>query len=268
MHKETLYLSQLSQLSAYQVFHLNVFSQQAYQGNSATVVWRSNGLDTRQMQLLAREFNTPESIFIHLDNNGLSLRFFTPDQEVPACGHGTIAAAHVANNILCEPAKNLVFSTAAGNVMLRQTNAPYAEYKFAVPVPKLEAVLDPPKSIVDAIAGLAGVMNRVMGEGNIIGKSYRVKSASGQSRLLIHCENEAQLLSLNPDFPRLSLALKALALFSVFVFSINNKTCSHLSGRMFSPGIGINEDAVNGNSSAALAGVIDYICKNNNLNWR
>ena len=64
---------------AYLIYHLNVFAKQAYSGNAATVIWQSNGLNKHQMQTLAREFNTPESVFIaRSDQDQLSLRFFTP----------------------------------------------------------------------------------------------------------------------------------------------------------------------------------------------
>lgn len=51
-------------LPTLQVFHLNVFTEQAFTGNSATVVWLEQNIFKTQMQTLAREFNTPETIFI------------------------------------------------------------------------------------------------------------------------------------------------------------------------------------------------------------
>jgi len=241
----------------YQVFHINVFTQQTYSGNSATVVWRSNGLTDKQMQKLAREFNTPESIFINIDNNALSLKFYTPIQEVDACGHGSIAAAYVAFKILKNHGETLVFSTNIGDISLTSNSIDEHsfEVKLTVAIPKIEANIDIPQNIVNSLTS-----------GNIdMINAYVVDTGIGKNRLLLQCQTKEQLLSLAPNFSDLLLALEEIDLFSVFVFSLDNKAYTQVSARMFAPGIGINEDPVNGNSSVALAGVIFNICKNSDL---
>ncbi|NQZ79435.1 MAG: PhzF family phenazine biosynthesis isomerase [Colwellia sp.] len=239
----------------YQVFHLNVFTRQTYSGNSATVVWHSNGISHQQMQILAREFNTSETIFITIHDNKLSLHFFTPNQEVSSCGHGTLAAAHVAFKHLDKHINVITFNTAIGNITLHQSSTPYAEYKYSVPIPKLETYLEKPKSIINALSNAEiGIIN-----------SYIVNTGNGQQRLLLQCKSKTQLLSLAPNFTELLQSLDELNLFSVFVFSINNQSCTQISARMFAPNIGINEDPVNGNSSIALSCVIHDICKTNKI---
>jgi PhzF family phenazine biosynthesis protein len=243
----------------YQVFHINVFTQQTYSGNGATVVWQSNGLLGNTMQILAREFNTSETIFIALNDvndsnkNELTLRFFTPTQEVPSCGHGTIAAAHVANLMLAIPLEEIVFKTPVAKITLQLNQKGSPKYKFEMPVPKLENTMGVPQSIINAFNELD------------INKAYIVSTGSGENRLLLHCKNKTQLLGLIPDFPQLVISLKALDVSSVFIFTIDNSSYSKISARMFAPNIGINEDPVNGNSSVALSSVIFSICKDNGL---
>jgi PhzF family phenazine biosynthesis protein len=246
------------QQNGYQVFHLNVFTQQIYSGNSATVVWRSNGLSTKHMQTLAREFNTPESIFVNIDNNKLSLRFYTPIQEVDSCGHGTIAAAYVTYKMLDNHGGSLVFNTKVGHIRVNSNKIGDLAFdlKFTVAIPKLEACIDVPKNIVNSLSRLNNV--------DII-NAYIVDTGADKKRLLLHCKNKSQLLSITPNFSELLLALEEMNLFSVFVFSLDNKANSQVSARMFAPGIGINEDPVNGNSSVALACIIFYLCKNSDL---
>ena len=240
---------------AYQVFHINVFTQKTYNGNSATVIWRSNGLRDKQMQKLAREFNTPESIFVSLVNDELWLRFFTPTQEVANCGHGTIAAAYVAEEMLKHASTRTIFSTTGGNIEVQRINKQAREYKFEVPVPTLEACIEAPKNVIDALTSIDVDMHG----------AYVVNTGSGKNRLLLRCKSEAQLLSLKPNFSQLLLVLEKLNLFSVFVFTLDNQKCTKVSARMFAPNIGINEDPVNGNSSVALSCVIYEICKNNQV---
>ncbi|WP_170829163.1 MULTISPECIES: PhzF family phenazine biosynthesis protein [Pseudoalteromonas] len=49
-----------------QVFHCNVFCTEPYQGEQASVVLCPSPLSAQAMQLLAREFNTPETMFIYV----------------------------------------------------------------------------------------------------------------------------------------------------------------------------------------------------------
>lgn len=142
------------QQKAHQVFHINVFTQHAHSGNSATVIWLSSGLCDSQMQLLAREFNTPESIFLSIVNDELFVLFFTPTQEVSSCGHGTIAAAYVADKKLNSSSTALVLNTTVGRIKVRGVNDHYQEYMFEVPVPTLEACIDVPKSIIASLTNI------------------------------------------------------------------------------------------------------------------
>ena len=260
------YLSESKTQTMCRVFHINVFTQQAYSGNIATVVWQNNDLSNNTMQILAREFNTPETIFIKLDERNkdeLFLRFFTPTQEVPSCGHGTIAAAHVANTLHKTPLEDLTFKTATKNTQIYQdqqkvlnqqaTKENIPTYRFKVPIPKLER-------IVEISQDLVSVFNNV----NLI-NAYIVSTGAGKSRLLLHCKNKDELLALTPNFNQLLLSLEPLDVFSVFVFSIDNNNYSKISARMFAPAIGINEDPVNGNSSVALSCVIFSICKSKGI---
>jgi PhzF family phenazine biosynthesis protein len=243
------------QQKTYQVFHINVFTQQIYSGNSATVIWRSNGLSDKQMQLLAREFNTSESVFVSIINHELFVRFFTPIQEVASCGHGTIAAAYVAEKMLNRTITTLVLNTTVDNIKLSSVNEQYPEYKFKVPIPILEACIDIPQNIITSLSNI---------DVNML-DAYIVNTGSGKNRLLIRCKDESQLLSLSPNFSQLLFDLNKLNLFSVFVFSIDNQEYTQVSARMFAPNIGINEDPVNGNSSVALSCVIYSICKSTGI---
>jgi len=251
--------------NAYQVFHLNVFTQKIFSGNSATVVWVSNELSDKKMQLLAREFNTSESIFVRMLNDELFLRFFTPTQEVFSCGHGTIGAAYVAKKMQNMFTSTLVLNTVTRRIIVQsiKTNIKeYQKYKFEVPVPILEACINLPKNIIASLNAIKTTDK--VNEVEILA-AYIVNTGTDKNRLLLRCKNKEQLLSLSPNFSQLLVELEKLNFFSVFIFSTDNQTCTKISGRMFAPNIGINEDPVNGNSSIALSCVIYNICKNNGV---
>jgi len=44
---------------------------------------------------IAKELNLPETAFLHKNDRGYNLRWFTPKTEIELCGHATLAAAHI-----------------------------------------------------------------------------------------------------------------------------------------------------------------------------
>lgn len=63
-------------------------------GNPAGVVLDATGLDDARMQALAADVGYSETAFLWPEGNGrFRVRYFSPKQEVPFCGHATIASA-------------------------------------------------------------------------------------------------------------------------------------------------------------------------------
>lgn len=71
------------------------FAERPFGGNVAGVVLSAQILPTRAMALIARELAAPTTGFVAVDDAALrgsaSARFFTPRQEIDACGHVTVA---------------------------------------------------------------------------------------------------------------------------------------------------------------------------------
>jgi trans-2,3-dihydro-3-hydroxyanthranilate isomerase len=73
-----------------------VFAAAPAGGNVAGVVLTRERLTAEAMQSLARDLAAPTTGFVALPDrptNRLEIRFFTPRQEIDACGHVTVAAA-------------------------------------------------------------------------------------------------------------------------------------------------------------------------------
>ncbi len=63
-------------------------------GNPAGVVLDATGLGPAEMQRIAAEVGYPETAFLVPAGDGrFTVRYFSPKQEVPFCGHATIASA-------------------------------------------------------------------------------------------------------------------------------------------------------------------------------
>jgi PhzF family phenazine biosynthesis protein len=72
----------------------NVFAETPWGGNPLAIVPNADALDTTTMQLIARQFNLSETVFICASEaHTAHLRIFTPDHEMHFAGHPTIGAA-------------------------------------------------------------------------------------------------------------------------------------------------------------------------------
>src|SRR6267378_8009724 len=77
------------------VVQVDAFTDKPFAGNPAAVCILSGPRDERWMQDVAREMNLSETAFLHRENDGYRLRWFTPAVEIALCGHATLASAHV-----------------------------------------------------------------------------------------------------------------------------------------------------------------------------
>jgi trans-2,3-dihydro-3-hydroxyanthranilate isomerase len=79
----------------------DVFSREAFAGNPLAVVMNTAGLSTEQMQAIAREFNLSETTFVERRAaeieaaEGVRVRIFTTEEELPFAGHPTLGTASV-----------------------------------------------------------------------------------------------------------------------------------------------------------------------------
>lgn len=75
---------------------VDVFTDRPFTGNPLAVVFGGDDFSRDQMQVLAREFNLSETVFVlpaTVDGANYRARFFTPTEELPFAGHPSIGAA-------------------------------------------------------------------------------------------------------------------------------------------------------------------------------
>lgn len=83
----------------YQV--VDVFTETVLEGNGLAVVFDTVGLSTERMQAIAREFNLSETTFVRRRDaetekrEGVRVRIFTTQEELPFAGHPTLGTASV-----------------------------------------------------------------------------------------------------------------------------------------------------------------------------
>lgn len=75
---------------------VNVFAETPFGGNPLAVFCQAEGLSELEMQLLARQMNLSETVFLLPSSQANThLRIFTPAHELPFAGHPVLGAASV-----------------------------------------------------------------------------------------------------------------------------------------------------------------------------
>ncbi|EPZ00440.1 PhzF family phenazine biosynthesis protein [Mannheimia haemolytica] len=85
-------------MQSYPYLLVNVFATSHFGGNPLAIFYEADGLTDLQMQLIARQFNLSEVVFIQSSTDSQAvkkLKIFTPDYEMPFAGHPTVGAAFV-----------------------------------------------------------------------------------------------------------------------------------------------------------------------------
>lgn len=77
------------------IYQVDSFTTERFKGNPAGVCIIDKFPDSRFMQSIALEMNLSETAFVEINDKKFNIRYFTPTQEVPLCGHATLASAHI-----------------------------------------------------------------------------------------------------------------------------------------------------------------------------
>lgn len=77
------------------IYRIAAFTQSGQGGNPAGVVLAGAPLPAAEMQRIAAEIGYSETAFAAPEGEGWEVRYFSPETEVPFCGHATIALGAV-----------------------------------------------------------------------------------------------------------------------------------------------------------------------------
>lgn len=152
------------------ILQLLAFAAEPGGGNPAGVVLDATSLDDAQMQRIAADLGHPETAFVTArEGDRVAVRYFSPDDEVPFCGHATIATAVALAEI--EGAGSYVFDTAAGAVdVVTERDAEGALVAgFTSVEPR---VIDLEPEVADRLLGLMGLTRDDLDERMPLAQSF------------------------------------------------------------------------------------------------
>jgi PhzF family phenazine biosynthesis protein len=205
------------------LWQVDAFASKRFAGNPAAVVALARWLPDATLRDIAAENNLAETAYLVPHGDDYAIRWFTPEIEMPLCGHATLASAWVVLNRL-EPGRNSVtFHSQSGPLRVVRDGERLAMDFPANPLkpsaghPALVAALGaPPRELYESFQWLAVY------------------------------DSEEQVRALKPDFG----ALRKVDLHGV-IATAPGRDCDFVS-RFFAPAAGVPEDPVTGSAHTRL----------------
>ncbi len=236
---------------------VDAFTQTAYAGNVAGVVFDADALTERQMQLIATEFNASETAFVlnpTTQDAVLRLRWFTPGCEVNFCGHATLAAIHglIEDGRFAaaydKPATILTIETRSGVLTMgvEKPIDPAGSPTIWLGMPHSE-----PKKTPVNLPPLLEQMGLTLEA-----VDSRFTPIRSQDDDILFAVNSLQVLNeMRPSMGGLvEYGTRAGGVRGIFVTTLNTLSAATVTqSRFFAPAAGVDEDPVTGSAHGPLA---------------
>jgi PhzF family phenazine biosynthesis protein len=214
------------------LYQVDAFTDKVFSGNPAAVCILDGELPTETMQAIAAEMNLSETAFVQPPNaEGVrKLQWFTPEVEVPLCGHATLATAHVLIRER-EAEAPLLFNTLSGLLTVSEDGDGWLKMDFPE---------DPP--------GPASAPEGLM---EALGCPPHTLTLAGKKGWVLRLPTQGDVERMTPDFSRLEEVEVGATALGVIVTAMGEGEADFVS-RFFGPWVGVNEDPVTGMAHTLL----------------
>jgi PhzF family phenazine biosynthesis protein len=228
---------------------VDAFTAEPLSGNAAGVVPEAEGLDTEQMQAIARELNASETAFLlESDEADRRVRYFTPTQEVDLCGHATVASHHA----LAEAGLDDGTYTLETNVGVLDVELADELVWMTQTPPEIREV----ELAYDEAADALGVRETALT--GMREDLPLARATTGLPFLMVPLEYLSDLSDMTPDMDAIEALAEEHDCAGVYTFTFDTlERASTLHARMFAPGAGVPEDPVTGTASGACGAYLD-----------
>jgi trans-2,3-dihydro-3-hydroxyanthranilate isomerase len=224
---------------------VDVFTEEALQGNALAVFPDAVGINEALMQKIARELNLSETVFVLPPTRTdcvVSLRIFTPTRELPFAGHPTVGTSFVLLDLgLVEAtAERFVLEEGVGPVPIRIDHGDRPLIWLRTPPIAAGRTFD--HNLCARALGLDA--------SDLLGPAPQMLSA-GNPTLLIPLKDKRAVDRASLDTSGYSLIKQdSDPALCVFVFT---PTPEGAYSRRFAPEYGVQEDPATGSSTGPLA---------------
>ena len=223
-----------------EVYVASAFSKDGQGGNKAGVVINRPDLTVEQKLAVAKELGYSETAFVtHSAAADFKLEYFTPTEQVPLCGHATIATFFVLNFQGMLEKSDYTIETLAGILKMRveadgmifmEQNCPvYSEI-------------------------LAGEMMENCFVQSYLDKNLPVQIVStGLEDIIMPVDSVEHLAQLEPNFDGISDLSREKSAVGIHAFALSEDKNMTAVCRNFAPLVGIDEESATGTANCALA---------------
>ncbi len=253
----------------YTFYTVDVFTDRTFGGNPLAVLPAASGLNSQQMQKIAREFNLSETAFIlpsQRKDASYRLRIFTPQVELAFAGHPTIGTAYVlaiSGLIPTNQDTTTIFLEENVGIIPVRIN-----FNSGMPVYTELAAVQMPEYRNQAIE-LEKLSTMLSLDCQDI---LSVEAVScGLPFLFVELTSRESLKRANLKIELWQDLLSDCWASSLYLFYYNRLTTgAPIYARMFAPGLGIREDPATGSAATALAGFLsrDFLQSETTLHWQ
>lgn len=208
------------------IFQVDAFADRPFTGNPAAVMPLDHWLPDEVMQSIAAENNLSETAFTvpsERDDADYDLRWFTPEMEVPLCGHATLAAGHILLR-----GRQVRFATRSGILTVARDDVDDHLLKLDLPAGTLREVSEP------GLCAALGVPEQPV---------WLADGCNDSAILML--DSEAEVRAVAPDFT----ALRSIHRMAIVTAPGDEQD---IASRVFVSYVGIDEDPVTGSAHAAL----------------
>lgn len=233
-------------------YTLDVFTKTALAGNPLAVVLDSAGLSDHAMQIIAKEFNLSETVFMFPPKdhaNRAALRIFTPATELPFAGHPTVGTAVLIAVLDNKASSSFGLEEIVGLVPCTATRISENEGEAVFTLPRLpERIADASSSSI--IAEALGVAENDIG----FDRHQPIVASAGVGFNFIPLKTKDAVTRASIKGANWTDAFKAAGRPNAFVYTRETVEAGHhFHARMFAPHLGIGEDPATGGAAAAFA---------------
>jgi PhzF family phenazine biosynthesis protein len=210
------------------IYQVDAFTDQPFRGNPAGVCILEKEMPDEWMQNIAMEMNLSETAFLLKENTGYKIRYFSPEAEIPLCGHATLSSAHILYETgIVKKNDRIFFNSKAGQLIIS-----YSGGWITMNFPAYEVEPVEIKNDFEKIMGIRPV------------RLYR----TGHGWTLALLGSEKEVRNLKPDFK----AMKSSPYGDLIITAPSADMDFDFCVRCFAPALGIDEDPVTGSAHCAL----------------
>ena len=239
----------------YRFYTCDVFTETRFGGNPLAVLPDAEGLSSRQMQQIAREFNYSESTFVLPPKQGHTrrVRIFTPTQEIPFAGHPNVGTAFVlasTGELGLEDETKIAFEEKAGLV--------------PITIRKIEGRIwcelqaPEPLSVGQSISVDLAASALSLSVEDIVVDTHEPQVASvGLPFIMVEVRDRATLEHARANIAVLEEIHESGIMPDIHVYTLVDDGFD-IRTRMFAPLDGIPEDPATGSANCALAAMLTH----------